>query len=71
MPQKVFISQEEICSLIGISRSTWLRQRRAGKWPASNFVRIGRRILYPYSLLEELRAKAGNQASAKPEGVSV
>jgi hypothetical protein len=71
MPKKLFLSQDEFCSLIGISRSTWLRQRRAGKWPASNFVQIGRRILYPYSLLEELRVKADNQASAKTEEVSV
>jgi hypothetical protein len=55
---KAFISRSQFAHELGVSLSTVSRGSRRGIYPFSMSVKIGRRVLYPSSLLEELQELA-------------
>jgi len=52
---KRFLSIEEACSSLGISRVTAWRRLRDGSMPSA---RLGRRVLIPASYFDQLEASA-------------
>jgi hypothetical protein len=54
-PEKRFYSRQEICHILGISLSSLNRGVRNKTWPFCKFVRIGNRILFPNTLLDEIQ----------------
>jgi predicted DNA-binding transcriptional regulator AlpA len=57
--EKKFISRLEFSKELGISLSTVDRGIRNNEWPFCNYVKIGRRVLYPVALIEEIRQRSG------------
>jgi hypothetical protein len=49
------MSSEEFAEALGICKATIARGRKDGKYPYNQFIRIGRKFLYPISLLDELK----------------
>jgi hypothetical protein len=53
-----FLSRREFSKQIGVSLSTLNRGAKNNSWPFNSYVRLGGRVLYPESLLEELKGMA-------------
>jgi hypothetical protein len=62
-----FLTKREFCNILCISLTSLDRGIKSNEWPFSNYVRIGKRILYPYSLIAEIEASA-NKKKPKKEG---
>jgi predicted DNA-binding transcriptional regulator AlpA len=59
-----FISKRQFSNFTGISISTIDRGIKEQTWPFNKCIRIGRRVLYPFSVLAEMEAKAAENAAA-------
>lgn len=53
-----FLSRTQFAQRLGISISTLDRGIRDQLWPFNRYVRIGRRMLFPIKLLQEIEEKA-------------
>jgi hypothetical protein len=63
-----FLNSRQFAKALGVSVSTLLRGRKAGKYPFSACIRISpRRIIYDSCLLQDLTVKAGIQTGLKGE----
>jgi hypothetical protein len=63
MNEKLFLDTAEMAVLARMSVRTWHRKKSAGEWPMTECVRLGRKLLYPVELLEEMKKRAGTQSS--------
>jgi hypothetical protein len=60
-----FISNGEFAEALGVSKATVARGRKNGKYPYTKFIKIGRKFLYPISLLDELEKDIENNSAKK------
>jgi hypothetical protein len=58
-----FISRTHFANAVGVSLSTLARLRRAGSFPFANCIKVGRRVLYPASVLDQLMELVPNRQS--------
>jgi hypothetical protein len=63
--EKMFFSRSEFAKNVGISMATLNRGVRDNVWPFSENVLIGRRRLFPASLLTEIVNRAGKSQSTR------
>ena len=62
-----FMSAEEFRISLGVSKSTLALGMKAGKYPYSCYIRLGRRIKFPRSLLSKLTEVAFRKAEKTSE----
>jgi predicted DNA-binding transcriptional regulator AlpA len=63
-----FLTAKELAATLRISQSTLFRLKAAKVYPFTVYVRIGRRVFFPASLLEDMEQTA--RKSSFPSGVS-
>jgi hypothetical protein len=67
-PQHFLISRKILALRLNVSLSTIDRGRKGNVWPFNRYVTIGKKILYPASLLtelEEIAKSAGSTAAGE------
>jgi hypothetical protein len=64
-----FLSIKELSSSMGVSVSTVNRGIKANCWPFDQYIKIGKRIIYPVSLLDKIEAQSGTAAIDKAKAV--
>jgi hypothetical protein len=52
-----FLTREEFSGILDVSVSTLVRGIKEDKWPFNAYVKIGRRIRYPASVIKELEGQ--------------
>jgi hypothetical protein len=55
---KRFLSKTDFATAVGVSLSSLNRGIKAGRWPYSQHIHLGARVLFPASLLDELEDRA-------------
>jgi hypothetical protein len=65
--EKLFLNRTEMAALCRVSLSTLARGVRTHKWPFCAFIRLGKRMVYPVSLIDEMEAKAKVHAGLERE----
>lgn len=63
-----WLTQPEVCELLGISVATWRGTRRRGRGPQDGLVHIGRRVYLKRSSIGEWLTDCGESTDLTPAG---
>jgi hypothetical protein len=55
---KKFLTRKDLAEALNVSISTVARGKRLGQWPYDSCTLVGRRVVYPAVLLDEIQALA-------------
>jgi hypothetical protein len=65
--ERLFLNRTEMAALCRVSISSLGRYAQKDIWPFCAFVRFGRRMVYPVSLIKEMEDKARGHAGLERE----